>query len=120
MMLDLIVPQKICSLLVCVVLSSGPGCSNWSKTNIELSKQQGDKIVAAITQYQQENSTYPSSLTELVPQQLNAIEGPVAGTGNWRYQPRKEGGGFTLSFESNGGYPQCYYDSELGDWIDDR
>lgn len=119
-MLDLLVPQTIYRLLVCVLVSSGLGCSNWSKKNIDLSKQQGDKIVEAISQYQLGNSTYPNSLTELVPQQLNAIEGPIAGTGKWRYQPRKGGGGFTLSFESKGGYLKCYYDSELRDWIDDR
>lgn len=112
--------KKTRLVFCCFAALNVVGCSNWTNDNLVASKSKGSQLIKAIGEYQDSNNELPRSLADLPPKFIASIPMPDAGTKNWKYKVRADGNGFTLTFETSNGYPACYYDSEVGRWIEDR
>ena len=78
-----------------------------SEQEIDAAIKQGDVILAAIKEYHTENGTYPSILTDLVPNTLSEIPSPTGNEEFWSYHSWPEGshlhgGEFELSHDYGG------------------
>ncbi|MGD8452101.1 MAG: hypothetical protein PVJ57_09810 [Phycisphaerae bacterium] len=81
--------------------------SDWTPPRIEESKRIGDRILEACAAYHEDHGRYPASLDKLVPEYLDRIEPPVAGSKTWRYGGNDEA--CTLTFgQGEHCYPCCF------------
>ena len=79
------------AFVLVVYLYAGAGESNL---------EQGDRIVAALEQYQGERGQYPGGLNDLVPMYLPVVPVPDGGAPQWIYSTTDAGAGFTLGVVS--------------------
>lgn len=84
------------ALLFSLILIS---CSLGStKSEIEKTKLEGDKIVSALREFHVKNGIYPVQLSELVPAHLDSL--PISRQGiSWEYGTRESGQRFTLLYD---------------------
>jgi len=105
-------------LMVAVMLSS---CESWSASSIEESKKRAEPIIVALEEYFSVHGTFPKRLEDLVPEYIEELPPPTAGTRQWRYKPRERA--FSLSFGyGKDHYPNCTFSwSSSGKrWIVDQ
>lgn len=74
------------------------GCSGgeWGKSDVALTERDGDKIVAALAKFHEDNGTFPKSLNELTPKYLPETPTPSVGSGEWQYRLLKNGEAWSL------------------------
>ena len=110
--------EKIVLTQIMVLFSvfSLGGCSGWSDKKVEESKRRGADIIKALEEYKNDTSTYPKTLTDLVPKYVKDILPPVAGNGHWGYKVYP-GGIYNLWFEGDSTYePSAIYSSRATRW----
>jgi hypothetical protein len=109
-------PYASCFLFA-ALLCGCTGCHNMQPTSVAESKEKGHAIIDALNDYKSQHGSYPEELSTLVPEFVESIEGPTAGTKKWIYHLFNNGDVFQLSFE--GPYehsPVCFWNSSSGKW----
>lgn len=95
---------------------------------LEVSKDRGAQIVAALESHRTQHGTYPDQLEDLVPARLPSLEQPTWGLGRWRYRRYTPADVnetadttsvyFQLSVAADdSGYPVLYYDFAAKRWV---
>lgn len=79
------------------------------------SRARGDRIVAAIRTYREQNGRYPGQLNDLVPDFLPEIEQPTVGDCRWNYRADRNHG-FVLSYFVGPTYETDWYEVDTGQW----
>ena len=88
--------------------------TTWTPDRIARSKEIGNRIIDAIERFHSDHGQCPESLTQLVPDYIDKIEMPVAGSGRWDYRSDNEG--CSLCFgQGEHFYPGYYIDWPLMD-----
>jgi type II secretory pathway pseudopilin PulG len=118
-------------VVVSLALAAGAFVYWWAhrdQAQLEESKERGAVIVEALLRYRAEHETYPTELSELVPEYAPRIEEPSWGLERWRYRrftpdELAEGAAtdrdyFNLSVAANeSGYPVLFYDYVGRRWV---
>lgn len=93
----------------------------WTPARIAESKAIGDDIVVALREFRKDHETYPIDLQRLVPDYLDRLDPPVAGTQRWLYSVQGNGHRFELAFAENEyELPKMYVTSEDFTWKSDQ
>lgn len=93
---------------------------DFSKSALDLTQREGEKVVAALKAYKQDHADYPATLEELMPTYLPALPSPAAGAKRWTYQ--RLPGDFMLTARSRlygikpGGIQWYGYAGSIGVW----
>jgi hypothetical protein len=92
----------------------------WSTTSIEESQRRAAPIITAIGAYHADHDELPPNLQALVPNYLDDIVRPTAGSRQWLYAVRGNAS-FALSFGCGADhYPNCTYSSRSRHWMIDH
>jgi hypothetical protein len=106
------------ALSALVVIRLG-GCESWSPSSIEESKKRAEPIIAALEAYYTAHGQFPKTLQDLVPEHIDELPQPAAGTGQWHYASRE--GSFSLSFGcGKHHYPNCTFSWKSRNWLLDH
>jgi len=89
-----------------------------SDKDVSKSMKRGNIIITNVLAYKAKSGKPPESLEKLVPEYMDHIPLPVAGTRQWIYSTWADGS-FSLGFEASGGYPHCHYSSSMKEWVGD-
>ena len=97
------------------------GCNrqDWSSQSIATTKRTGDAIIGALTRYHDDHHVYPSTLNELVPTYLNAIDPPAVGPRHWDYSRENNGSCILVVGDEAGSNPLMYRVPDGRLWIID-
>lgn len=113
----------ICTVLFAfnIFVSARDGRETWTNQSVASSIQYGNTVVSAINSYYDANGTYPQKLELLLPQYLQAIPLPTAGTRMWKYTIAPDQQSYTLQFSMNKDlYPSVYWNSKMRTWVHDN
>ncbi len=109
-------------LVALAVLSGGVAVYAYAhrdESAIEMTKDRGDLIVAALDRYRAATGTYPASLPLLVPAQLDSLPMPSWGEA-WTYRTFQDGMFAELLVREPDGLLTLRYDFTSGRWALDN
>jgi len=90
------------------------------KSNIDESKQIGNRITSALATYRADHLEFPANLNLLVPKYIPKIDPPTAGNRIWNYKTEEDSQRYKLSFKTSiSGSSECCFDSKDNHWICD-
>jgi hypothetical protein len=103
-----------------LALCSLQGCSgeDWSKSALDQTEMDGDKVISALKHYRADENKYPPQLEQLVPKYIDKIPAPLVGNRTWQYLTNENAFGLVVE-SSDTSDPTLKWASTYGKWVVD-